>query len=155
MTLAKETGPGSLWIVKEANGMKPCKHGSPILCGEEVRLENIEGQGKNLHSHHTFQSPLSRQQEVSLFGENGEGDEADNWVVACTGREWKRDAIVKLQHVETRKFLGATRHVTFDTSNCGHMCPILGHMEVCGMRGFEPDKRTEFKAVSGIYIKDE
>lgn len=44
----------------------------PIACGTTIRLEHL-ATGKNLHSHH-FPSPLSNNQEVSAFGENGEGD---------------------------------------------------------------------------------
>ena len=35
---------------------------------------------RNLHSHH-FSSPLTNQQEVSAFGEMGEGDTGDVWKV--------------------------------------------------------------------------
>lgn len=29
---------------------------------------------RNLHSHSAFESPVSRRQEVSAFGDNGDGD---------------------------------------------------------------------------------
>lgn len=45
----------------------------PIKCGQTVRLLHLNT-NRNLHSHH-FQSPLSRNLEVTAFGENGEGDE--------------------------------------------------------------------------------
>ena len=35
---------------------------------------------KNLHSHN-YQSPLSQKQEVSAFGDDGEGDDGDLWEV--------------------------------------------------------------------------
>ena len=61
---------------------------------------------KNLHSHQ-YQSPLSQKQEVSAFGEDGEGDEGmcrTNGVrrVMCTqpvGVVWMRDSIVRFKHV--------------------------------------------------------
>lgn len=46
---------------------------SPIKCGSVIRLTHLNT-NRNLHSHH-FPSPLSRNLEVSAFGENGEGDE--------------------------------------------------------------------------------
>jgi len=49
-----------------------CERGSPVACGQEIRLQHLTT-GKNLHSHH-FSSPLSSQQEISAFGEEGEGD---------------------------------------------------------------------------------
>lgn len=46
---------------------------TPIKCGQTIRLQHLST-GRNLHSH-TFVSPLSRNLEVSAFGERGEGDE--------------------------------------------------------------------------------
>lgn len=154
VTLAKESGPGSLWLVKEAHGMKECKAGEPIACGDEIRLENIDAQGQNLHSH-DYRSPLSSQQEISVYGTSGNGDEGDDWLLICDSKYWRKDTIVKLRHVSTGKFLGASRHFAFNDVNCGMGCPVLGHLEACGMRGFEPDKRTEFKAAKGLFISNE
>jgi len=50
-----------------------CLCRSPIKCGTVIRLTHLTT-NRNLHSHH-FQSPLSRNLEVSAFGDNGEGDE--------------------------------------------------------------------------------
>ena len=50
-----------------------CLCRAPIKCGSVIRLTHLNT-NRNLHSHH-FQSPLSRNLEVSAFGENGEGDE--------------------------------------------------------------------------------
>lgn len=41
----------------------------PIKCGDQIRLEHTATQ-KNLHSH-IFASPLSGNQEISAYGENG------------------------------------------------------------------------------------
>ncbi|NP_001391269.1 stromal cell-derived factor 2 isoform 5 precursor [Mus musculus] len=56
-----------------------CERGTPIKCGQPIRLTHINT-GRNLHSHH-FTSPLSGNQEVSAFGEEGEGDYLDDWTV--------------------------------------------------------------------------
>lgn len=44
----------------------------PVKCGDVIRLQHLATK-RNLHSH-LFQSPISRNQEVSAFGENGNGD---------------------------------------------------------------------------------
>ena len=46
---------------------------APIKCGSIIRLTHLNT-NRNLHSHH-FQSPLSRNLEVSAFGDSGTGDE--------------------------------------------------------------------------------
>lgn len=74
---------GSHWVVKAANG-KICPRGQPIKCGSLIRLEHLESK-RNLHSH-IFSSPLSSQQEISCYGENGEGDTGDHWKVICSGK---------------------------------------------------------------------
>lgn len=40
-----------------------------VKCGDIIRLQHT-ATNKNLHSHH-FSSPLSGNQEVSAYGENG------------------------------------------------------------------------------------
>ena len=73
-----------------------CKRGEPVACGQKLRLEHLttnrltslfrpqltltSSLPRNLHSHH-FSSPLTNQQEVSAFGEMGEGDTGDVWKV--------------------------------------------------------------------------
>ena len=47
-----------------------------------IRLEHMAS-GKNLHSHGEHKGPISRKNEVSGFGDDGEGDQADNWLVEC------------------------------------------------------------------------
>lgn len=72
----------SHWLIKPGSG-KTIERGQPIKCGSSIRLEHVETK-KNLHSHH-FQSPLSGNQEISCYGDNGEGDSGDNWAVICSG----------------------------------------------------------------------
>jgi dolichyl-phosphate-mannose--protein O-mannosyl transferase len=42
--------PNSLWIIKESHGSEPCTTGTPIKCGQTIRLEHAET-ARNLHSH--------------------------------------------------------------------------------------------------------
>ena len=86
----------NMWLIKEADtrnvenksdGNKKCIPGTPIKCGETIRLQHVTTSA-NLHSH-LFRSPLSGQQEVSCFGQSHEqmglsdGDTGDNWIVMC------------------------------------------------------------------------
>lgn len=72
----------SHWIIKAATD-KICSRGEPIKCGSIIRLEHLATK-KNLHSHQ-FSSPLSGNQEISCYGDNGEGDSGDHWEVICSG----------------------------------------------------------------------
>lgn len=76
---------------------------TPIKCDSIIRMLHVQTR-KNLHSH-DFQSPLSHNQEVSAYGENGIGDEGDLWKVICTSRNdfWLRQDAIRLQHVATGK----------------------------------------------------
>jgi len=46
---------------------------TPVKCGDKIRLQHLATK-RNLHSH-LFQSPITHNQEVSAFGEGGDGDE--------------------------------------------------------------------------------
>jgi len=96
--------PNSLWKVTGANGAH-CPQGTPVKIGQVIRLTHVQTK-RNLHSHQ-YQSPLSKRQEVSCFGEGGKGDTGDNWIVESRngGTHWKRDAPVRLQHQDTRHWL--------------------------------------------------
>lgn len=91
----------SYWAVKGRPG-NHCQRGEPVECGSVVRLEHIQTK-KNLHSHH-FSSPLSGNQEVSAFGNDGEGDTGDNWTVVCSGDFWERGTNFRLKHVDTEMY---------------------------------------------------
>ena len=114
---------------QQSSGKSACEDGTamPIKCGEIIRLTHLETQ-VNLHSH-AVKSPLSRQQEVSGFGQgDGQGDNGDDWKVIChvDSTYWTREAKIYLQHIDSGKFLGSSSTVKFTHQNCGHNCPILG-----------------------------
>lgn len=48
-----------------------------------------------------FSSPLSGNQEVSAYGNDGEGDSGDHWYVDCGGDFWERDDDIRLKHADT------------------------------------------------------
>uniref|UniRef100_A0A2P2I1F1 Stromal cell-derived factor 2-like n=1 Tax=Hirondellea gigas TaxID=1518452 RepID=A0A2P2I1F1_9CRUS len=129
----------SNWLIKGKAG-HPCDRGLPIKCGDEIRLEHISTQ-RNLHSHH-FSSPLSDQQEVSAFGEEGEGDTGDVWTVVCDGDYWNRSDKVLLRHVDTDAYLGVT------TQTYGR--PISGQSEVVGL--MRQGVQTKWQTMEGVFI---
>merc|ERR1719230_1655315 len=131
-TLEDRSSKDTFWLVRESNNEKSCAPGTPIRCGETIRLTHMSS-GKNLHSH-DHRSPLSNQKEVSGFGENGQGDTADDWTVECKKgkKNLMRNEGFFLKHRETGHYLGSTTQAKFTHQNCGGRCPILNHLEVFG-----------------------
>lgn len=131
---------GSYWAVKGPSS-EFCERGEPIKCGSKIRLEHVSTQ-KNLHSH-LFKSPLSGNQEVSAFGENGEGDSGDNWTLVCSEDNWERNAFVRLKHVDTEGWLGVSGRT--------YGRPIHGQSEV--VTTSYPDGSSYWRAAEGIFVK--
>lgn len=71
-----------------------------------IRLQHLTTQ-KYLHSHH-FSSPLSGNQEISAYGENGLGDTGDHWEVICSNDVWYRANAVKFFHIDTDVYLSVS-----------------------------------------------
>jgi len=152
----------TLWHVRPANHGKEgeteypeeatCQLAEPIKCNTAIRLTHL-GTQKNLHSH-GVPSPMSRQQEVTAYGEgDGKGDGGDDWIIRCMAPKaqyWKRGEPFHLFHRDTSKFLGTSKKLEFNTNTCGQQCPIMGHLEAFG-RGTN-DKFTEFIVEQGIHI---
>jgi len=111
------------------------------MCGQIIRFEHTQT-GKNLHSHE-IASPLSRKNEVSGYGDDGEGDEGDNWIVTCNDAYWERDGKIKFKHVATGSYL----HVTGDTFGR----PIHGQSEICAYPN--PNDFNYWTTAEGVYIK--
>ncbi|KAM9525727.1 stromal cell-derived factor 2 [Guaruba guarouba] len=130
----------SYWQVR-ASTAGVCERGTPVRCGQSIRLTHL-GTGRNLHSHH-FASPLSGNQEVSAFGEDGEGDYLDDWTVMCTGTYWSRDSEVRFQHTSTDVFLSVTGEQ--------YGRPIHGQKEVHGMA--TSSQNNYWKVMEGIFMQ--
>eukprot|EP00571_Detonula_confervacea_P010452 CAMPEP_0172305366 /NCGR_PEP_ID=MMETSP1058-20130122/6676_1 /TAXON_ID=83371 /ORGANISM="Detonula confervacea, Strain CCMP 353" /LENGTH=211 /DNA_ID=CAMNT_0013016947 /DNA_START=47 /DNA_END=679 /DNA_ORIENTATION=+ len=130
--------PKGLWQIREGYGEKLCEAGTPVKCGQVIRLMHAETQ-VNLHTH-GIKSPISNQHEVSGFGQGGDGDGGDDWKVVCpaggyfsAGEEyWNRDKTVQFRSVATNRWLGSSSTVKFTEQNCGRGCPILNNLEVFG-----------------------
>ncbi|KAK2166042.1 hypothetical protein LSH36_43g04061 [Paralvinella palmiformis] len=129
----------SYWQVRASMGHQ-CPRGEPVECNQVIRLTHLNT-GRNLHSHH-FTSPLSHNLEVSAFGEQGEGDDGDHWMVICPDQYWERDQKIRLKHVVTDSYL----HVSGDS----YGRPIYGQREVSGYSA-QNDWNT-WKAVEGVYM---
>lgn len=136
----KQEDINSYWQVRPKTD-EQCIRGEPIKCGTTIRLTHVET-GKNLHSHH-FSSPLSGQQEVSAFGEKGEGDTGDNWTVLCGGVNWEKQSQVRFKHADTDNFLAV--------SGQSYGRPIHGQMEIVGTT--YSDSSTYWLAKEGVFIK--
>jgi len=130
----------SYWQIKGSTE-KGCERGAPIKCGSSIRLEHIPT-GKNLHSH-LFSSPLSGNQEVSAFGDGGEGDTGDNWVLSCSEDLWERGVNVRFKHVDTDKWLSVSGRT--------YGRPISGQMEVVGAK--YQDSSCYWKTTEGVFVK--
>lgn len=136
--------------MKEGQENDVCSAGAPVKCGDIIRLEHSET-GKNLHSH-LFRAPLSGNQEVSGFGEGGNGDTGDNWQVVCETNDafWPRGKPVAFMHVDTKKFLTTSGTHKFNQQNCGGNCPILDQTEVSASN--RKDANAKWASDQGIYF---
>jgi len=118
-----------LWLVKAQDGLPADYYTErPIRHGNIIRLEHIQTK-RNLHSHGGIPSPLTGQQEVSAYGDMGEGDFNDNWKVEVRGGGvWYEKKRVRLIHVDT----GGALH-----SHAGHSHPqfTAGQQEVTCYKG--------------------
>ncbi|XP_784191.1 stromal cell-derived factor 2 [Strongylocentrotus purpuratus] len=134
------TDKNSYWQIKGKLD-KNCIRGAPVKCGSTIRLQHVATK-RNLHSHN-FQSPLSSNQEVSCFGEDGHGDEGDNWAVICSTTNWKRNEPVRFKHVATENYLSMSGQT--------YGRPIHGQREVCGLSSLST--ANQWRAVEGIFVK--
>eukprot|EP01041_Mallomonas_annulata_P002299 gene2299-4473_t len=150
-THGSQSDKNSVWLVKEGTTGPVCEAGAALKCGSVIRLEHAST-GKNLHSH-LFKAPLTGYQEVSCFGEGGEGDTGDNWEVVCSDPNddyWRRGNLIQFKHVDTGKLLYTTESAEFNQNNCGGGCPIMGQREVSASSN--NDKKTKWMTGQGVYF---
>lgn len=120
-----------------------CERGTPIQCDSVIRLFHVTTR-RNLHSHN-YPSPLSNNQEVSAYGEDGVGDDGDRWKVVCTTKNdyWLRKDPIRFQHVVTGKYL----HLSGDT----YGRPIHGQKEISCYS--YANNQNLWKVDAGVYIR--
>lgn len=94
------------WLVKAQHGLSSDKKiGQAVRHGDILRLEHVATK-KNLHSHIGAPSPLTGQQEVTAFGDDGVGDANDNWRVEVDGKgTWFEKRKIRLIHLDTNNAL--------------------------------------------------
>jgi hypothetical protein len=102
------------------------------------------------------QQVLSRQQEISAYGEgDGKGDAGDNWRLECVGTHsdqvWQATQPVRLQHVDTGKYLSTAKMTEFNVETCGANCPIMNHLEAFGRAA--ADQHSLLTVQQGIRIQ--
>lgn len=135
-----ETDSNSYWWIRGASE-ESCQRGDSVMCGSEVILTHINTM-KNLHSHH-HRAPLTNNQEVSAYGNDGAGDAMDIWEVICGGNNpWRRDGAVKLKHKGTQKYLAASGQ-QFNR-------PISGQMEIVAQSN--SGGATEWNVAEGAFV---
>ncbi|PRQ26899.1 putative glycosyltransferase 39 [Rosa chinensis] len=131
----------SYWIVRPQLETS-ARQGDSIPSGTIVRLHHMRTR-KWLHSH-LHASPISGNQEISCFGGEHESDTGDHWrvMIEGSGKTWKQDQRVRLQHVDT----GAYLH----SHDKKYQRIAGGQQEVCGVR----DKRADnvWLAAEGVYL---
>jgi len=146
----------TLWLVKEGHSESPKAAGDPVPCGALIRLEHLDSL-KNLHSH-LHKSPVSNNLEVSAFGENGEGDSGDSFVVECPkgATVWTRMADVYLKHKAIGNYLSSNKNDVFTQRNCPR-CPIVGHQEVVVLKNSKttPGDNETWRASDGVILSKE
>ena len=118
-----------------------------VGCGEIIRLMHVNTK-RYLHSH-LFSSPVSQQQEVSGFGDEQGGDTGDFWKLKCVqgDKDWNTGQKVRLQHVDTGKWLVTSKRQMFTQNNCPN-CPINGQLEVSA---WHESTDADWIAEDGIY----
>jgi dolichyl-phosphate-mannose--protein O-mannosyl transferase len=149
VTLSKDhlNSESTLWWLHGSHH-KNCTTAQPVRCGETVRLSHVATK-RNLHTHNE-KSSLSRQQEITAWGDNYEGDGGDDWIVKCAGEFWKRNGDFRLWHRDTQRHLGGATTVAYTEKNCGAECPIMNHLEAFGRQG--ADEYSVFQVDRGLFL---
>ncbi|KAA8498581.1 Stromal cell-derived factor 2-like protein [Porphyridium purpureum] len=131
------------WVVKSAHQEPPQAQGTPVPCGATIRLQHLTTR-RNLHSHN-HASPY-KNYEVSCYGDDGNGDLGDNWIVECRTDDqafWERFATVSFTHKQTGRSLQALAKNKYSD-------PIANHIEVsCTSK---KSANTQWKTNEGIYF---
>jgi len=142
-TISAADDSNSFWVVRPASG-KRCVQGEVVKDGDVIRLQHHSTR-RNLHSH-LHRSPLSRQQEVSCYGEEGSGDTGDNWIVkTLSGSDvWKRGEEVAFLHQDTNQYL--------HSHDMKYKQPISGQQEVSAVPS--QSINTRWVTAEGIYFPE-
>jgi len=130
----------SLWIIRGPHGTD-CLRGQSFKNKGIIRLEHLNTH-KYLHSH-LHKSPITKNQEVSAFGEKKSGDTGDNWQIECKDT-WNRNEKIRLKHIDTALYL----HSSIDAK---YTNPIPGQLEVSALA--QRNSNTQWAAQEGVYFE--
>lgn len=86
---------------------------------------------------------MSNQQEVSAFGNDEDSDTGDHWMVNCDRKYWIQGESIRLQHVDTGKWL------TLSSNTYGR--PIHGQKEIVGAAN--PSSLSYWKTLEGVHVQ--
>lgn len=132
------------WIIKSEHGNN--SRSGNIRHGDVIRLEHYLTH-RNLHSHASIPSPVTSQQEVTCFGENGTGDSNDNWRIEIDGGgTWSLNTRIRLIHVNTN-------HALHSHSGFYHPDWTANQQEVTGFGGRDDNDLWTMTEIKSI-IKD-
>ncbi|CAM8958651.1 unnamed protein product [Rhodiola kirilowii] len=131
----------SYWIVRPVPDTS-AKSGDTIESGTIIRLQHMKTR-KRLHSH-LHASPISGILRSVCYGGENQSDTGDYWrlMIEGSGKTWKQDQRVRLQHVDTQGYL--------HSHNKKYQRIAGGQQEVCGVR----EKKAEniWLAAEGVYL---
>ena len=152
--IRSDSDSDSLFLIKEADGYFPRSTGTPVKCGDMIRLEHVNT-GKNLHSHE-LPSFVTNSQEACAFGENGVGDVNDNIIIQCykqkDGEIIKGDSQFFFKHNATQKYAYINYKTSmFNDRNC-RGCPIRGQREVSFTE--KKDKQCLWRMNGGLLFEE-
>lgn len=151
--ISDRSDSNGVWIIKEKHNDIMKDTGEAVKCNDIVRLEH-SNTSKNLHSH-SFRSWITDSQEACGFGNNGNGDENDNFKIICYNyNENKLKGISQffLQHVGTGAYLYINVKTSlYDERSCRN-CPIMYHREVSLTTN--KDKQSLWKIYGGLIFKE-
>mmetsp|Transcript_5558 Transcript_5558/g.23614 ORF Transcript_5558/g.23614 Transcript_5558/m.23614 type:complete len:211 (-) Transcript_5558:2103-2735(-) len=136
--------PNSLWLVKPKLGAPVLEQGTPVKCGDTIRLEHV-ATGCNLHTH-KVRSPLSSQWEVCADGYRDDAsDPGDNFNVECLegSDHWLRGEQIRLKHPATGLYLGSSAKYAYGA-------PVQGQLEIFST--WEKTQGTVWHTKEGLYF---
>ncbi|KAI3373766.1 hypothetical protein L3Q82_022353 [Scortum barcoo] len=151
---AVEDSNSSYWSIRGTSDTL-CHRGTPVKCGQAIRSASLMSTQAATCTATTSppRCPLTRWvvkkghgkrgEEVSAFGDEGEGDHLDEWTVQCGGSVWKREEAVRFRHKATDALLSVTGEQ--------YGRPIHGQREVHAMSS--PSQHSLWKAMEGIFMK--
>lgn len=140
----------SLWLIKGRDSSTVCPRGTPVKHGQAIRLMHLKTQ-KHLHAYQQHSSPLSRQREVAAPADGSA------WELVLldgpkAGGVWLRGKDVLLKHLDSGGYLLAREDWDYNENNCGHQCPIAGHLEVSSTADADRYRHTvQWRTAEGIF----